>query len=394
MADGTGRGSLVTIVVPVRNEEGSLPELYQRLTEVLGRVDDHVFEILAIDNGSFDRSGAILRDFAKRDPRWRYIQFSRDFGIEASFFAGAEYARGEALIYLFSDLQDPPEEIPNMIKKWQEGYDVVYGVLKRREDGMPLKSLGAYWAYRLIYFLSDATIPINATDYRLVSRPVIEALRACGERSRYMRGLTHWAGFRQTSFEFERAPRKHGVSDAGLVFCLKYALSAIFSFSDKPIRLASVVGVLTMLVSILGGIGYTILTILTRAEIWKIAAPPTGITTIVLLVFFFGGLQCLFMGILGEYLTQVHVEAKNRPMWLIRDSFGLETSRFSVHQGDRLPERSELGDGIAAGPLASWTRVAGDPEAQEGDDGLRDVSRTRSAEVVEGGRAGWIGPKH
>jgi polyisoprenyl-phosphate glycosyltransferase len=325
---------LISIIVPVCNEEGTLKELQQRVNLITKPLVDYDFELIFIDNGSTDDSPTLCRDICAQEPAWKYIQFSRDFGIEASFFAGATFAKGAALIYLFSDLQDPPEAIPQIIEKWKQGNDVVYGILKKREDETITKSIGAFIAYRLIYFLCDIKIPINATDYRLLSRPVIDAMVSCKERNRYMRGVTHWIGYKQASFEFERTPRKYGESNHGVLWCIKYAIQVIFSFSVKPIRLSGIVGVFTMLLSVVGSIAYTILTILTRTGIWDIPAPPTGITTIVLLIFFFGGINCLFLGILGEYITQIHAEVKFRPIWVLKNSIG-----FSE---DELKEKNSL----------------------------------------------------
>lgn len=313
---------LVTISIPVYNEEKNLSEVFRRVNAVMDGLPNYRFEILLIDNGSTDPSRLRCLEMTKTDSRWKYIRFTRNFGIEASFFAGATYATGDALIYLFSDLQDPPEMIPTMIEKWQEGHDLVYGVLTKRSDQTIFKTWGAKVAYRLIFMLSDVEIPINATDFRLLSRPVIDALKNCQERVRYMRGLTHWAGFKQTSFEFERSARRHGKSNATLWWCIKYAVTAMVSFSNKPLRLASFVGVATTFASIFGGIAYIALTLLTRHGYSSITPPPPGWTTIVLLIFFFGGIQCLFLGVVGEYLSQINTESKNRPPWVVGERVG------------------------------------------------------------------------
>lgn len=316
---------LVTIVIPVYNEEANLGDVFRRVSQVMSSSSSYDFEVVMIDNGSTDQSRLRCLEFTQKDPRWKYVRFTRNFGIETSFFAGANYASGDALIYLFSDLQDPPEAIPQMLSKWAEGNDVVYGVLTKRSDQNIFKTWGASIAYRLIFLLSDVEIPINATDFRLLSRPVIDTLKTCKERVRYMRGLSHWTGFRQASFEFERALRKHGKSNATLWWCIKYAVSAMVSFSNKPLRLASVVGVATTIMSLLGGLGYIGLTLLTRGGYSSITPPPPGWTTIVLLIFFFGGIQCLFLGVVGEYLSQINIETKGRPHWVVGETAGLLT---------------------------------------------------------------------
>lgn len=314
----------VTIVIPVYNEEQNLPEVYRRVNAVISGLSEYNFTVLQIDNGSLDASGERCREFCKMDRRWKYIRFSRNFGIEASFFAGATYAEGDALLYLFSDLQDPPEKIPEMIEKWEQGFDVVYGVLTKRQDNQLFKSWGAFLAYRLIFLLSEYEIPVNATDFRLLSRRVIEVLKNCKERTRYMRGITHWAGFAQTSFPFERAPRRHGRSNAGLLFCIRYAFNAILSFSSKPLRLASFVGIMATFLSMLGCGVYVLHLLLTGWGLnYGVVPPPAGWTTLVLLVLFFGGVQCLFLGILGEYLAQVQIETKARPLWIVAHAEGV-----------------------------------------------------------------------
>lgn len=315
---------LITIVVPVRNERKNLPLLHERLNTTLKNINGYLFEILLIDNGSTDGSCEICTMYAQTYQDYKYIQFTRNFGIESSFYAGTKYAKGDALIYLFSDLQDPPELIPTFIEKWESGADVVYGKLTRRQDHALLKTLGAYIAYRLIYNLSDIKIPVNATDYRLLSRNVIEAVNNCGETNRYMRGLVQWSGFTQASIPFQRSPRIHGETSAGVLWSIGYAFNAIFSFSEKPLKIASLVGIISFLGSIFGAIFWIFITILSRKGLITFTAPPLGWTTMALLIFFFGGMQCLFIGILGEYIASIHKESKRRPPWIIRKSIGLK----------------------------------------------------------------------
>jgi len=258
----------------------------------------------------------------EKDPRWRYVRFSRNFGVEVSMSAGVHYARGDALIFLFSDLQDPPEMIPTMLAKWQDGYEIVYGEVTRRSDYRFLKGLGAWLAHKLIYWLSDVHIPPNATDFRLISRPVVEALRRCGERNRYLRGLVHWSGFRQCGFPYERASRQHGETHAGLLFCLNYALRAIIAFSVKPLSWASLAGVLMTGLSIVGMIVYSILKVLALYGMSPLTTPPPGWTTLIFLQFFFGGIFCFFLGIIGHYVAHVYAEVKERPLWVLHRTAG------------------------------------------------------------------------
>jgi glycosyltransferase involved in cell wall biosynthesis len=315
---------LITIVMPAYNEELNLPFLFDRVTKVVNSCPDYDWELLLIDNCSEDKTGEVAKCFVEKDPRWRYIRFSRNFGFETSIAAGTYYAKGDALIYLSTDLQDPPELIPNILKQWKaEKVDVVYGVLKARRDSTFLKTLGAKIAYRMIRAMSDISIPVNATDFRLITRPVIEALNRCGERNRYMRGMIHWVGFRHSSFTYDRAERVYGESHAGLIFCINFAITAIMAFSYSPLRWASLLGMLVTAFSMLAGLFYIGLRILDHMGMNPISSPPpAGWATQVLLILFFGGVQCLFLGIIGEYLGRVFNEVKNRPLWVIRETEG------------------------------------------------------------------------
>jgi len=324
---------LITIVMPARNEEQNLPELYDRVRAATTHLDDYDFEFLLIDNGSQDGTEKLARQFTIQDRRWRYLRFARDFGFEASLAAGLHYARGQALIFLPSDLQDPPEAIPLMLDKWRQGYDVVYGQPTRRCDANFLKTIGTRLWYKMIYHLSDVKIPPNASDFRLISRPVVEALKRCGERNRYLRGLVHWVGFRQCGFSYERAPRTQGRSKAGLLPCIDFAITALVTFSAKPLRWASALGVLAMSGSVCGALVYTAVFILHRYGI-DLGVPPPGWTTIVLLILLFGGAQCLFLGILGEYLAKVHIEVKHRPLWVVHRTAGLPAKQDPLGPSD------------------------------------------------------------
>lgn len=328
----------ISIAIPVYNEQKSLSELFERLTKICMHLKQYQWEFLLIDNHSTDDSSALCAKQCEINSCWKYVRFSRNFGIESSFYAGAYYATGDALIYLFSDLQDPPEKIPEMVQHWEQGYDVVYGVLKKRADKSPLKSMGAFFAYRLLFYLSDIRLPVNATDYRLLSRPVVDFLVHSKEKTRYMRGLTHWSGFRQKSFEFTRTKRKHGESSAGLWFCIKYALSSSLMFSSKPIKLLSMLGISMTALSILGSCTYIVHLLLSMYGYNYITPPPPGWTTLVLLLFFFGGIQTLFLGVLGEYISQIHKEVKARPIFIPMKTVGVENIqlRSTTHSSANL----------------------------------------------------------
>ncbi|MEZ5356974.1 MAG: glycosyltransferase family 2 protein [Bryobacteraceae bacterium] len=315
--------ALVSLILPAYNEAENLPELRRRLAAVTAALPGHEFEFLLIDNASADATPALGEQFAAEDPRWRFLRFSRNFGAEISLAAGLRYARGEAAVLIATDLQDPPEKLPEMIALWEQGYQVVYGQLARRADGNPLKTIGVRIAYWLIHRLSDVRIPPNATDFRLLARPVVDAVNQCREQNRYLRGLVQWVGFRQVGFPYDRAERKAGQSTANVLFCLQYAFNAILAFSSQPLRLATYAGLLTMSGSILGAVAYTGIYIAYRLG-WLAYGPPPGWTTITLALFFLIGLQSVFMGLLGEYIANIYRETKERPLWVVDRVAGFE----------------------------------------------------------------------
>ena len=327
--------SIISIVIPARNEERNLPEVAARLEKVTAKLKEFRFEFILIDNCSEDGTAAFGRTISARDTRWRYLRFSRNFGFETSLAAGLHYATGDALIFLPSDLQDPPEYIETMLKLWkQEQCDVVYGTVVERNDGNLLKTLGAKVAYWLIHRLSDIRIPANATDFRLISRSAIDALNTCHERNRYLRGLVHWVGFRQVSFSYRREARKRGRSSAGLIHCVNFTISALIAFSAKPLRWASLIGLVASFASIAGGVVYSAIKILTYFGVFAVITPPPGFVTQVLLILFFGGIQCLFLGIMGEYLGRISEEVKQRPRWVVEESVGLVTRAVTARTRD------------------------------------------------------------
>ncbi len=241
-ADNARQLPLITIVIPALNEEQTIPRLERELLAVIEALP-YRYEFIVIDNGSVDRTGELVKNICERDPRWKYIRFSRNFTVEMSITAGYHFSNGDAIIVLYSDLQDPPEVIPQMLDKWQEGYDVVYGVRTVRPGDPTWRNLSVKIAYRLIAWFSDVSIPKDTGDFRLITRQVRDALERCGEYNRYMRGLIAWLGFRQTGILYERRPRKAGVSKAPFWHTVFFVINAITSFSLKPLRMFSVLGV-------------------------------------------------------------------------------------------------------------------------------------------------------
>ena len=202
---------LISIILPAYNEEANLPSAFMRINAVAQSLSEaYDFEMIVLDNASTDRTGAIAKAHCEADPRWKYLAYSRNFGAEASMLAGLDHAKGDAVINVFSDMQDPPELIPEMVHRWERGAQMVYGVLRERNDYSILKTIGAKIAYKLIRWFADTNIPENATDFRLMDRVVVDAVCQMREPDRYLRGLVHWLGFKVDSFQFDRAKREGG----------------------------------------------------------------------------------------------------------------------------------------------------------------------------------------
>ena len=326
------RRKLLSVLVPAYNEAENLPSVYNRLTAILQPLEVELdYEVVVLDNASTDGTGDIARGFCLRDDRWRYLRYSRNFGVEASMLAGIDYAAGDAMITIFSDLQDPPELIPEFVRRWQEGNEVVTGILRKRSDQTFLKSLGAKIAYYLIQTLSDYRIPANATDFRLLDRKVICALRELREPDRYLRGLIHWVGFKRAEVPYDRAERTGGRSSAGLVHCIRFAINAMLCFSAKPLHLATACGAFVLLLSVV----VTVISVADRLfDIPFIPAAPPGITTLVLLVSFLLGFNTVFLGILGEYLGRIYNQGKQRPLYIVDDAIHMTARTETVPPGN------------------------------------------------------------
>ena len=312
-AGGADR-SLVSIVIPALNEEDSLPRLEEELLSVVDPLP-YDFEFLLIDNASTDRTGEMAKEMCRRDSRWRYLRFSRNYTAEMSITAGYRHARGDATIVLYSDLQDPPDVIPELLAKWEEGYDVVFAIHTARSGDPLWRNMMAKIAYGVINAMADVSIPRNAGDYRLISRQVREALNEFGEASRYTRGLIAWLGFPQASVPYERRARAAGESKAPFWWTVDFAINAIVSFSSKPLRLFALFGFAMVGLAMLGGVVYSVL----RA----VGSPPPGITTIIILLAVAIGVNSMGIGLLGEYLGRTYSEVKRRPLYVVHETMNL-----------------------------------------------------------------------
>ena len=308
--------ALVSIIVPARNEEGNIVRLEGELRAVIDTLP-YRFEIIVIDNASTDRTGDLAKAICVRDPRWKYIRFSRDFTVEMSITAGYHFAGGDAMIVLYSDLQDPPDVIPRFLETWQQGYDVVFGV-RTAPDDPAWRKIAVRWAYGLIAWAADVSIPAYASDFRLITREVRDALERCGEYNRYLRGLIAWLGFRQIGIPYERRARISGKSKAPFWAMVFFTFSAVTSFSLKPLRLFTLLGFALLVL----GFGAS----LVYATLAFTGQPPPGIPTIITLLLIAIGVNSLGIGILGEYLGRTYAETKRRPLYLVQ-----ERVNFPVH---------------------------------------------------------------
>jgi len=305
---------LVSIVIPVFNEIDVIDACYERLTRVMQTLDDYEYELVFVDDGSSDRSYERLIAFHEQDPHLKIVKFSRNFGHQIAVTAGVDEARGDAIVIIDADLQDPPETIPEMLKKWEQGYDVVYGVRQRRAGESRLKLLTAAAFYRLLRSFTNIEIPVDVGDFRLISARAAEQLRKLREKDRFVRGLVSWIGFRQTGIPYERDSRLAGETKYPYRKMFKFAIDGITSFSNLPLKLASWLGYMASFLAFI----YLASVFVQRA----MGQTVEGWATIMVAMLFLGGVQLICLGIIGEYIGRIFNETKSRPMYVIE----------SVHQ--------------------------------------------------------------
>lgn len=309
--------AVYSVVVPVYNEEAVIMESYKRLKKVM---DEFLkpYEIIFVNDGSRDATGDILRQICSRDRNAKFIEFSRNFGHQPAITAGMDYALGEAIVVIDADLQDPPEVIPQMIDKWKEGYDVVYGVRAERQGESFFKKATAAAFYRFLRKMSDVNIPVDTGDFRLIDRKVCDALKTVGEKNRFVRGIISWLGFKQIGIEFVREKRFAGVTKYPLMKMIKFSLDAIVSFSYRPLKLASYVGFIISFFSFV----YLIIVVCQKLYISGTTVP--GWASILAVNLLFNGLMLIMLGILGEYIGRIYDEAKGRPLYVVREFGNME----------------------------------------------------------------------
>jgi dolichol-phosphate mannosyltransferase len=309
----------VSVVLPVYNERQNLEALVLRLVPVLEKAVSGSFEILFIDDGSRDGSGDMLDRFYDRDPRLKTIHFSRNFGHQAALQAGLAEATGKAVILMDSDLQDPPELLEQFVEKWKQNFDVVYAVRKKRKEGVFKRACYSAF-YRTMRAIAEIDVPLDAGDFCLMDRCVVEVLISLPERNRFLRGLRSWVGFRQAPIEYERDPRYAGEPKYTLRKLIRLAFSGYVGFSAVPLRTAAWLGVL----SATGGF---------LLIVWAVTAKlrgvpiPQGWASTVALILFSGGVQLLMLGVIGEYLSRVYDEVRQRPHYIVCSRTGIEPEK-------------------------------------------------------------------
>jgi polyisoprenyl-phosphate glycosyltransferase len=304
----------ISIVVPVHNEAPVLDELFGRLHAVLARIGLS-YEIICVDDGSTDASLELLLARRARMPELRVVSLSRNFGKDVALSAGLEHAAGAAVVPIDADLQDPPELIEPMVAKWREGFDVVYATRGSRAGESRLKRASAHYFYRVFDQISDFPMPRDTGDFRLLDRRVVDVLIRLPERTRFMKGLFAWVGFRQTAVTFDRAERSAGRSAWSYWRLWNFALDAVTSFSSMPLKVWSYLGVIISLFAFLYALFLAGLKIIRGIDV-------PGYASIMVAVLFFGGVQLISLGIIGEYLARTYNEVKGRPLYLVRERWG------------------------------------------------------------------------
>ncbi|MBI4571567.1 MAG: glycosyltransferase family 2 protein [Chloroflexi bacterium] len=300
----------LSIVIPAYNEAENVEALYRRVTAAAERAA-LPFEVLVMDNDSTDGTGRLVKQIVAADRRWRYVRLSRNFGYQINITAGVGYARGEAIVVMDADLQDPPELIPEFVAWWRQGYDVVYGVRGDRLGEPRWRRSAMRLYYRLLNSLSPLELPLDAGDFRLISRRVQREFLKFPESSRYLRGLFAYIGYRQKGVPYRRQARHGGESKFPFWRLVALALDGVVSFSMVPLRLLSLVGTLV----VLAGVGYLGFVLYERL----FRQPPAGWTTVIIVMLVLGGLQILFLGLIGEYVGRTYMDAKRRPLWIVAE---------------------------------------------------------------------------
>ncbi len=307
---------LISFVIPIYNEQENVNELYKRLTGLIDSERRYDFEIIAVEHGSTDSSFELLHSLHKKDKRIKILQLSKNFGsADAGIAAGLIFANGDAAVITMADLQEPPEMISQFLRKWEQGYEIVNGIVKERPDVATTRRIASVLYYKILNLLTGNLFPENVSDFRLIDKKVYQVVNQMPERNKFLRGMITWTGFQQVSIPFKRRARYSGVSKADFRTVFKVALNGIFSFSYFPLKMVTYLGFLVSAISFSMIILQLILFV-----IYGRVAP--GQTTVVLLISFFFGILFLILGIIGEYLARIYDEVKGRPTFIVKNKIG------------------------------------------------------------------------
>jgi polyisoprenyl-phosphate glycosyltransferase len=298
-----------SIIAPIYNELESIPELFPRVRDVMDETGEP-WELILVDDGSTDGSTEVIRKLAENDPRVRPVIFARNFGHQIAVTAGIDYSRGDAVVIIDADLQDPPEVILDLIEKWREGYEVVYAVRADREGESWFKKVTASLFYRVIYRITDVDIPLDTGDFRLMDKKVVAVMRQMREKHRFLRGMSSWVGFKQIGVAYKRKPRFAGETKYPFKKMVRLALNAVTSFSYFPLQLATYLGFIAAGLSVLAIPIVAILRLTTGTAL-------LGQATTLIIVLFLGGVQLISLGIIGEYIGRIYDESKDRPLYVV-----------------------------------------------------------------------------
>ena len=308
----------ISLVIPMYYEEQVAEECYKRVSKVLKGLKDYDYEIIFVNDGSKDKTLSILEKIADKDKKVKIVSFSRNFGHQAAVTAGLKYVTGDAVVIMDADLQDPPELVPDMLKKWEEGYEVIYGKRKKRDGESAFKLLTAKAFYATLNKLSDVEIPKDTGDFRLVDRKVVDVVNSLPEHNKFLRGLFSWVGFKQYPYEYERKERFAGKTKYPLKKMLKLAKDGIIGFSTKPLKIVGGLGILSVVVSII----ILIYAILSFAFSWNNLT--AGWTSIMCTMTFLGGIILISLWMIGEYIARIYDETKQRPQYIVDKTINID----------------------------------------------------------------------
>jgi dolichol-phosphate mannosyltransferase len=312
MKERTDNSILLSIVIPIFNEENNIDELYYRLVSSISSITNN-YEMIFVNDGSKDNSLIKIIELNKKDNRVKYIGFSRNFGHQIAVTAGMDCAKGEAVVIIDADLQDPPEIIPTLYKKFNEGFDVVYAQRKSRKGETWLKKITARCFYRIMNKITTVDIPLDTGDFRIVSKKVVQLLRQMPEKNKFIRGQISWLGFKQTGVLFDRQERKRGKTGYSYAKMIRFALDGITSFSDKPLKLVANLGFFFAFISF----GIIIYAVYSHFVLERTIS---GWTSLIISTMFIGGIQLISIGVIGEYISRINHNTQNRPLYIIDKS--------------------------------------------------------------------------